>query len=184
MKKIILHFAFCIFALIFVACHTPRGNDTSAKESIVAADTLIAATGNAELDSLLQAAAVARPDTTLALLYYEIAEKYKDNDVEQSKAYFLKLEKLSEELDWNKGRYSFFMGFSLILSRERLGDSALAVCQKALEIAQLERNDVWIANANISIGNSFLSKQWNQTALQYYTEALSIFERTNNTEGI
>jgi len=60
-KKTILHFAFCIFPLIFIACHSPRGNDTSAYESVVAADTLITATGNAELDSLLQATSSRRP---------------------------------------------------------------------------------------------------------------------------
>ena len=53
-------------------------------------------TGNAQIDSLLQLAAVAPHDTTLANLYHETGQMYKNTDPEKAKAYFRKLGTLSE----------------------------------------------------------------------------------------
>jgi tetratricopeptide (TPR) repeat protein len=170
--------------VLVVACHSPRVNDIIQPASVIVADTLIEPTGDAKLDSLLQLAAVAPQDTNLVLLYYHIAEIYKNNDVEKAEAYYLKLEKLSEDLDWNKGRYIYNAGISLILSRGRLSDSALVVNRIALEIAKIEQNDQWIANVNIAIGNSYRGKHWYQTALQYYMDAMIIYEKIKDTRNL
>jgi tetratricopeptide (TPR) repeat protein len=103
----------------------------------------------------LQIAAVAPRDTNLARLYYDIGEMYEDNDFEKAKDYYLKVGNLSEQLDWNTGRYLYSAGFSLMLMREGLADSALVVLLQALELAKKEKNEGWIADININTGNAY-----------------------------
>jgi len=151
---------------------------------VLSPDSLFDPTGNAILDSLLLLAASTNKDTLLAELYYEIGEQYQDNDFEKAKLYYLKLKDLSEQLDWNTGRYWYSSGYSLVLAREGLNDSAIVINRQAFELAKKEKNERWMAIININTGNAYLSKEWFETALQYYMEGLSYFEKKNETEKI
>ena len=175
---------FQLILLLFVGCYSPQDNETKQPQSIVAADSLFEPTGNAELDSLLQLAAIAPQDTNLALLYEQIGDMYQDNDFRKAKEYYLKLGDLSEQLDWSKGRYAFSAGFGLILAREGLVDSSIVINLKALELAKREKNERWTAHMNVNTGNAYYSKKWYETALQYYMEALSSYEKMNDTKRI
>jgi len=83
--------------LLFTASCTFSGkqNDTQAVESAaVSIDSLFVLTGNAELDSLLQLAAVAKQNTSLTKRYHQIGYIYMDNDHEKGKEYYQKLKNL------------------------------------------------------------------------------------------
>jgi len=176
--------SFFIAALMFAAgcTHSPRAHVLTPLPPGLPADTVLTATGNAPLDSLLQLAATARQDTVLARLYYDIGLMYEDNDFEKAKAYYLKLHHLSDRLDWSEGRYLFSRGFSLLLTREGLVDSALVVNLQALELAKKEKNERWMAAINANTGVDYFAKNWYETALQHYMEALPFYEKTNDTE--
>jgi len=152
--------------------------------SVALQDSLFEPTDNAQLDSLLRLAAVARPDINLAKLYDEIAEMYKENNFKKAKEYYLKLRDLSEQLDLNNGRYVYSTGYGLMLMREGLTDSALVICLNGLELAKKEKEENWIAHMNVNTGNAYYSKDWYETALQYYMEALPYYEKINDTEKI
>jgi len=172
-----IYFQTIIILLLFAAaCNNPRTNDKAPPAAAFATDTLFTPTGNAKLDSLLQLTASAPQDTTLAKLYYQIAQMYKENDFEKAIDYFLKLNDLSVQLGWSLGQYWFASGFSIILVRQQLSDSAIAVNRRAYALAAKEKNEKWMALIDISTGTAYRSKEWNETALEYYTKALSYFE--------
>ena len=179
-KKSILHFPL-ILLLLSSSCHTPGSKDDNQLQSFAVADTLLEPTGNAKLDSLLQLAVVARSDTSLALLYYEIGDVYyfNLNDFEKAKEYYLTTGTLSEQLDWNRGRYLFSAGFTDVLNRHGMMDSSIVIHKQVLEILKKENDEQLIAIATANIANCYLMKKWYETALTYFNEALSIFEKRN-----
>jgi len=171
--------------LLLSSCnHSPVNPVDKQPQNIFSPDSLWTPTGNAQLDSLLQLAAVTQQDTNLVLLYDQIGDIYKNIDFEKAKEYYLKMEALSEQLDWSKGRYWSAGAFSNILQRERLIDSAVVVLQKALELAKRENNELQIAIMLSNIGSSYFFRGWYQMALSYYMEALPVYERMNRTNSL
>ena len=174
MKKFHLQLVLLLFA---VACHSPRNNDHPQLPSIVAADTLWQPTSNAKLDSLLQLVAVAKQDTVLAKLYYNIGIIYQNTNNQKAKEYYLKIKDLSEKLDWNNGYYLYTLGISDILNLEGLHDSSIVVKRQCLELAKKEMNEARIAHLLANMGINYFFKKWYETALNYFNESLSIFEK-------
>jgi len=175
-----IHFQFIIVLLLVVACHSANDNDNPQLPSDVAADTFFEPTGNAELDSLLQLAAVAKQDTTLARLYFDIAELYLDNEPQKARVYYFKLKELSEKLNWINGDYLFAVGYTDILNREGSMDSSIVVLKQALELGKTELDELKIATLTANIGNCYNFKKWFETALTYYNDALNIMERRDD----
>jgi len=145
-----------------------------------AADTVFEPTGNAELDSLLQLAAVAKQDTNLVRLYRKIAHIYEYQDFEKQKYYIFKGRDLSEQLDYNNGRMWFFNDLPFYYLRTGLPDSAIAVSQKALEWVRTTNNEDWISFINANTGSVYVYIEWYETALQYLFEAMPVFEKKND----
>ena len=177
---ILLFTALCCFS-----CNTDRRQTLGVEtDAVMQADSLFEPTGDAKLDSLLQLAVVTPCDTNLAKLYFDIGRMYDNNDFEKAKEYYQKLEILSEQLDWNKGRYLYLKGILTITWREGLSDSALVICRQALELAKKENNEEWIANINFNIGTTYYSKNWFEEALHYYMEILPFYEKSNKIETL
>ena len=184
MKKInfqfsILNFQLITVFLLFAACNNFSGNRHAGEQllSNFAPDSLWTPTGDAELDSLLQLAAISPQDTNLIKLYYEIGDYYHEYDYETAKGYYLKAGALSEQLDWNRGRYLYATNFAHLLLRESLTDSALVIFQKTLELVKREKNELWIADILTNIGMVYHAKDWDEAALRHYTEASHIYEK-------
>ncbi|MDR2971176.1 MAG: hypothetical protein LBU83_04520, partial [Bacteroidales bacterium] len=172
-----------LILLLFSSCN--RINNPNVGQSVsLCTDSLWTPTGDAELDSLLQLAAVAPQDTTLAELYYKIGFRYYDFDFEKSKEYYIKLGDLSEMLDWKEGYYLYAYGITEILRRENLVDSADVILQKALDLAKLDKNESWIASFLFYMGNNCYFKDWYATALDYYMEAILFYEKNNDSKSL
>ena len=170
-----------IIIALFAACSQFTGKrDSKQPQTAFTPDSLWTPTGNAQLDSLLQLAAVAPQDTNLVKLYDKIAVMYINNDYEKAKEYYLKLNSLSERLGWNHGRIQYYNGFSSMLQRTGFGDSAIVVLRQGLELARLENDEIAIATFLGNIGGIYRAKEWYETSLDYYLEALRILEGTNN----
>ena len=182
-KQSILNFQL-ILLMFVVACHSPHNNDKLPVETAIIADSLFVPTGNVKLDSLLQLASIAKQDTALARLYDQIGDMYENNDHEKGKEYYLKSKILSEQLDWDEGRLLFASSFSVMLCREGLADSALVFVIPALEWAKRENNEAWMAILYMNTGMVYQTKDWYETALRYYMEAMPIFERIKETERL
>jgi len=176
-----------IFLIFITGCNSKQNNNAhhgNTTLEIFVKDSLWIPTGDAYLDSLMQAAATAKQDTNLAMLYYQIGEVYEDSDFEKAKEYYQKMGSLCEHLDWNQGRYFFAIGYTLVLNRQGEADSAIAINLKTLELAKKEKNELWTGRLSFSTGNSYLIKQWHETALTYYMESLSIFEKINDIDRL
>jgi hypothetical protein len=123
-SKIVCKYCKNIFPLLFlllltIACNSPRSHNDPLSQTALTPDSLFTPTGNALLDSLLQLAAVAPQDTTLALIYTQIGDQYENNDFEKANDYYLKLKDLSERLDWNEGRHRYAQHHSMMLVKQR-----------------------------------------------------------------
>jgi signal transduction histidine kinase len=160
--------------LTAAACQSSSNNDTVETGHVT---TLPEPTDNAPLDSLLQLAVIAKQDTNLAKLYFDIAEIYLGTDHTKAKEYYLKCKTLSETLNWNQGRYLFAMGYTDILNYEGLVDSALFIHLEVLELAKKDMNEHQIAVISSNIANCYNYKGWYETALGYYHEAIAMFEK-------
>jgi len=180
-------YVFCLSGLIFAAgcsfSHNESANrqdmqNAAAKDSVVVSPADSPAQDeDGKLDSLLRLTETAKQDTNLAKLYNDIGDIYYNYDHKKAKAYYLKLEDLSKKLDWNRGRYLFAAGYTDILNSEGLTDSSIVIHQQVLELAKKEMNEEWIAEISTNIGNCYFYKKWFETALNYYNEALPIFEK-------
>ena len=173
-----------LFVLMFVGCGHFSDKQQSENNSFGVPDSLWTSTGDAHLDSLLQVAATAPQDMALAMLYYQIAEKYEDSDFEKATEYFRKMGSLCEQLHWNEGYYMSSIGLSHILIRQGVMDTAIAINLQAIELAKKEQNELWIGKLAVNIGNAYLTKQWYDIALNYYMEALPVFEKIDDKEKL
>jgi len=176
---------FSLSFLLFTSCNAPNKQEVTQTDITIRTDSLFVPTGNAELDSLLQLAAVAPVDTNLARLYKNIANIYEYNDLDLAKEYCWKLKNLSEKLNWNKGLYYFAINYQVLLNREGLTDSALVVLNEALELAKKEKDEIIIASLQASIGSIYMSLDLCEKALEYYLESIAVLEKNdpNNSLG-
>jgi len=150
-------------------------------------DALEAPTSNTPLDSLLQWAATAPMDTTLALVYYEIAEIYKLDNFDKAKQYYLKLSNLSEHLNWDKGRYLFTKAYTLLLTQEMPQDNANDPEQKKEKLTEAEKNMMDISKMQTvsiarSLGETLIENLLFEEILQYHLK--SIPEKRNEREAL
>ena len=167
-----------IFLLMFAACTSKP--DSAQLYYDLPVDTTWTPTGNERLDKIIKSTAIAPLDTNQVLRYYQIGQMLQGNNIEQAKAYYLKMDALSVLLDYQFGQYLFANTFSNLLIREGLFDSAVTVVQKAHQLAIRESNEEWAANMLYAKGNAFLIRQWYATALICYMEALPNFEQRSN----
>ena len=173
---------FFLFLLNFASC----SNFNSSAPAAVIPDSIWSTIGKMKLDSLVQFAATAPQDTNLARLYLKIgyAYKWERGDVDKLKEYYLQSKALSDQLNWNKGRYLFAQYFYEILVNENLIDSAIVVLQETLDLSKKENNERVIASMYKLIGLCYFNKGWYETTLQYYHEAESIYERLNLQDSL
>jgi len=170
--------------LLAVGCSFFKERDKKQIEKERITNSIYVLSGNDVIDSLLIAIASAPLDTNLALLYYEVADLYEDYDFNNAKKYYQMMERICDLLEWNKGCYMYAIGYSHVLIRQGAVDSALIISSRALEMAKKEKNEFWIGKLNYSLGNAYLTKQWFETALNHYMDALVYFEGVNNTERL
>ena len=147
-------------------------------------NSFIAFTGDEQIDSLIQAKADMPLDTNFVLYYCTIAESFEDYDFDRAATCYLKMNELIEQLDWDKGRYIFAIGYAHVLIRQNMIDSAIKVNLKGLELAKKKKNDYYTGKLAYSTGNAYLVKEWFTIALGYYLEALADFEERNDEERL
>ena len=133
---------------------------------------------NSRLDSMLLLASTAKQDTNLAELYIDIGRMYADNDFQKAKEYYVKAGELSEKLNWNKGMFAVASGRAGMLYMEGLIDSGLVIIHQAHDLAVKENNVTWSVRLLKDIGNGYFYKNWHETTLKYYHEALNLLEKS------
>ena len=170
-----------IFTLVFSAgCHRAQHQTEEQTLNFLALDSVWTPTGNMLLDSLLQLVTTAPIDTNLAKLYYEIGERYEDTDVETAKTYYQKLERLSQHLNWNEGKYLYVLAYSNLLMRIGNLDSALIIVQTGYNLAVQENNETVTADMTFNKGNIYFMKECFYQALNCYSEVFVIYEKNGD----
>jgi len=191
MKYSILNFQLSIIIaalLLAASCNFSNKNKEkqSAENAVVVPDTTFVAPTdsvnpqwNAKLDSMLRVAAAAKEDSNLALTYYRIGNMYEGNNSEIAKKYYLKCKSLSEHLNWNRGMFLGTDGIAIAIGRDGLLDSALVIAKQALELAKKLKNYEWTVVFCNDVGQMYFAKGWNETALNYFMEAVPIIDKSN-----
>ena len=178
-----IHLQIILVGLITISgCNTtPTDTDSRQAAPVMRTDSFHESTGNILLDSLLRSVETAKQDTNLVKLYYEVGKFYADIDHIKAKEYYSELKTLSEKLKWRPGQYLFARGYTEILNREGLIDSSIVIHQQTLVMAKEETDELQVAMILGNIGNCYNYKNWFETALKYYNEALPIFENQGET---
>jgi len=130
-------------------------------------------------DSLKQLVAVAQPDTNLVNLYIELGLLYEDLSSDTAIQYYLKAEKLSKKLDYPAGYCRYAVNHVFVLNRSGEYDSSLAILQEALQFV----NDHHYGNTAdllLTYGNTNMNAGNYERALDYFLQALRMFEQQNN----
>ena len=141
--------------------------------------------GHQKIDSLLALLAEAKEDTATALLYKTICEEYDyAGDIEKTREYCFKLRDLSEKLNFNEGYFVFVSNYSGVLIKESKFDSIVIINNKALELAIETGNSEREAASRINIGMGYNLKEFLETALEYFFEALKYYESTRDSSSI
>jgi len=181
-------FLLSAFALLFLApgCNSNDNNRDkqplaqNATTENIAPDSL-KLTGNVKLDSMLRLTVNAKQDTNLAKLYFDIGDSYLySNNSAKAKEYYFKVDSLSKLLNWTRGSFLFAAGYTDVLNREGLMDSAIVIHQTTLKLLIKNSDERSIASTLVNLGNCYNYKQWDETALKYYNEALPLFEKQGN----
>ena len=176
MKKTVIPFIIGILILA-TGCYRAENPAAEPTPNFIIPDSLLAPTGDPELDSLLQVVATAPVDTNLIPQYLEICEYYENVDFEKAKEHYALLKDLSEQLHWDRGYYWYVDGSANVLTREGLSDSALVILNTGIEWAEQKNYESWAANLKIAVGNVYFSNGWYESALSCYMEALHFLEK-------
>jgi signal transduction histidine kinase len=137
------------------------------------------------LDSLLQLLPAAKSDTSAVILYMDLGKQYRNTgDLKSSAEYYLKAQALSRELNYLYGLYESSDGYSIVLNRQGLYDSAIIVNKEMMEIAIKQSNAYQVAIEKWNIGVRYANKSFNETSLAYYMESLDYFEQVNSQEDV
>jgi len=180
----LIYFKIIVALICLSGCNTPAIEKKQHLNNNVANDSLFEFNPDMNMDSLLLLIANAPLDTNIAMIYHQIGEMYEDSDFEKAKDCYLKMGKISDQLNWNKGRYIYTVDYSHMLVREGIIDSAIILNSHALELAKNEDDEYWICRINYSLGNAYLLKQWFDLSLEHYMKALAIFEKKNDFERL
>ena len=159
-----------ILLLLFASC--TRNNDNAQPESIYTLE-FWTSIRDLPIDSLLKLADTFPQDTNLARLYNKIGGDYKSrlDDNEKQKEYFLKGKALSEKWNWDRGLIFFARNYYNLVSP----DTGIIILQEAIQLA---KNDQFlIAKIYTEMGTCYFAMSWYETALQYFHEAVTIFEK-------
>ena len=140
---------------------------------------------NHRLDSLLALLPTAGNDTTTALLYVSIGQEYEDiGEKEKARKYYLKLKKLSNQIDYHYGYFSYASRYTDILIKDGLYDSIVIISSEALAMATELKDRRQEAVANLNIGNGYNLKGYFEIALNHYFNALKYYELLGDSLAI
>ncbi len=130
-------------------------------------------------DSLKQLIANSATDTSLVNLYIELGLSSEDSLPDQALHYYIEAGKLSRNLDYPAGYCRYAINYSYILNTDGKYDSSLVLLQDALQFAKTHQyKDT--ANLLLTFGNTSMNAGNYEPALDYFLQALVLFEEQNN----
>ena len=118
----------------------------------------------------------------IGLVYSSQGEKNYDNALE----YYQKALKISEELEDKKGVAASYNRIANVYTKytQPKNEEALVFLLKVLELGKEVRDDRLLAQANQMIGQIYESENQNKKALEFYLNALKIWEEQGNDFGV
>ena len=144
-----------------------------------------AAAQNKLLDSLLQLLPQAKADTNAVHLYTDIAQRYTNaGDINAAAGYYLKAIALSRNLNYMHGIYDASDEYSYLLKRLGLYDSSIVVHREVMELARQQADYYQVADELFNMGAGYEYKEFYETALTYFMEALTYYEQADNRENM
>lgn len=127
-------------------------------------------------DSLLRLLPVAREDTAKVQLLIDIGNQYEWDDHETAATYYLKARRLSEKLNYKRGKIKFAASYTSLLNWRGLYDSSMVYNREALDLSIQLNDKLLIGRSSANLGNVFLNLGNYDSAVHYYETALKNFE--------
>lgn len=136
------------------------------------------------IDSALRVLRTSPEDTSKAILYQKIAGHYNVTALDSARAYAQQGIALSENLDFDLGRWTNLNTLANYYERKTNYDSAMVYYQKALDIVKANNSTKGFAVVLNNIATVHIRKGEYQTALEYLFDALEAEEKLGNRNGI
>lgn len=140
--------------------------------------------GAARIDSLQQALATAKQDTSRVSLYYELSLEYIKTDPAKARQYVDTGMQLGKKINWEKGIAYLHIAEGNILNDGGKGNEAIAVYQQAYDIGKESADARLMANALNDLGGVYYQQSDFVNATAYYTKALKLAEGTGDDNMI
>ena len=114
-------------------------------------------------------------------LYVDIGEKYEDEgEIDSAKVYYLKGRDLSWDINDKEGLYDASSSYIATLNHAGMFDSALVVSMELLSLMQKDGDQMRIAHTQYMIASTYAQKEFYETALSHFREALAYYESEGN----
>ncbi len=121
-------------------------------------------------------------DTVWVKQMLELTGKLSDTDPKATIQYLIKIQEVSRKIGFFEGMMSAYIQHIEIYLASQKADSAALIATRALDLARMEGNSIWIARALIQLGSA-TSEQGNyDRALGIFEEALTEIDTANNRD--
>ena len=129
-------------------------------------------------DSLRHKLENAKEDSEKVYLLFKLGQQYESNNPDSAIRLYTQAGALSEKIHFPLGQIKYLNSYTNILNQQGKFDESLELSNKALDLSK--HYALWRSyyGSLFNIGNIYIYKGDNQSALEYYFKALPFFEKS------
>lgn len=128
-------------------------------------------------DSLWQEFKKAKPDTNKVWLLIKLGQQYETNDPDSALRLYESALKLSDELNYMRGRISYYTNATYTYNLRGMYDTALALNLKSVELAKAFGDPERLAACLGNVAASYTMRDQNEKAIEIYLQIIPLFEK-------
>ncbi|GGM76608.1 two-component sensor histidine kinase [Dyadobacter beijingensis] len=137
---------------------------------------------NPDPAAILKRIQQSRQDTNRVLAYIEYGQYLENQNLDSAGKYYLKADALSEQLNYDLGRFKFRSNYTYILNLQGKFEEGLKLNRESYEIAKRMNHQVNIGKSLNNIAASYTYMGNFTEAIKYYQQAASQFDKLGMKE--
>lgn len=137
---------------------------------------------NQDPSAILKRIQKSKQDTNRVLAYIEYGQYLENQNLDSAGKYYLKADALSEQLNYDIGRFKFRSNYTYILNLQGKFEEGLKLNRESLEIAKRMKHDLNIGKSLANIAASYTYMGNFTEAIKYYQQSASQFDKLGMKE--
>ncbi|MBO9615442.1 MAG: sensor histidine kinase [Dyadobacter sp.] len=133
-------------------------------------------------NAILKRIQTSKQDTNRVLAYIEYGQYLENQNLDSAAKYYLKADALSEQLNYDTGRFKFRSNYTYILNLQGKFEEGLKLNRESLEIAKRMKHQVNIGKSYANIAASYTYMGNFTEAIKYYQQSASQFDKLGMKE--